>query len=106
MTDVHTTRALLASLRDALDLLESQLDPTRPGVDAIAQQATRVREGVYTLCTLRGREADSTGVDMLYDRANDLQQAMEALVTLVADARDDLATLEATLDQDDTENRS
>ena len=40
MTDVRTTRAFLASLRDALDLLESQLEPTRPGVDAIAQQAT------------------------------------------------------------------
>ena len=65
-----------------------------------------MREGVYTLCTLRGREADYTGVDMLYDRAHDLQQALEALVTLVADARDDLRALETALDQDDTEDRS
>ena len=45
------------------------------------------------------------GVDMLYDRAGDLQQALDALDTLVADARDDLDTLETALDEDDTQDR-
>jgi len=106
MTDLSNARALLASLRDALDALESQIDPTRTAVDEIASQATGVRDGVDKLCALRGREAEYTGVDMLYDRANDLQQAIEALAILVADARDDLATLETEMDQDDTADRS
>jgi hypothetical protein len=101
MTELSNARALLASLRDVLDAIDSQLDPTRTGVDEIAAQATRVRDGVDMLCALRGREAEYTGVDMLYDRANDLQQAIDALATLVADARDDLATLEAAMEADD-----
>jgi hypothetical protein len=106
MADLRDARTLLASLRDALHALESQCGPTQPGVNEIATLAARVRDGVDTLCALRGREAEYTGVDMLYDRANDLQQAMDALSSLVADAREDLAMLEAALEADDAEDRS
>jgi hypothetical protein len=37
---------------------------------------------------------------------NDLQQTMDAMLTLVADARDDLATPETQMDADDTADRA
>lgn len=105
MSDLRNGRTLLASLLDALQAIEHHLAPTRTEVDEITAHATCLRDGVERLCALRGHEAEYTGVDMLYDRAHDLQQTMDAMLTLVADARDDLATLETQMDADDTADR-
>ena len=57
MTEQNQARDLLATLRDALHQLEGTLGRTRDGVDDIASQVARLREGVAALGDLQQREA-------------------------------------------------
>jgi hypothetical protein len=52
MNEQNQAQALVATLRDALHTLEGALGRTREGVDAIASQAERLRDGVATLGVL------------------------------------------------------
>ena len=56
MTEQNQARPLLAMLRDALGTLEDALGRTREGVDEIASQAERLRDGVAALGELQQRE--------------------------------------------------
>jgi hypothetical protein len=47
-----TTRTLVATLRNALQDIASALGLTREGVDAIGQEAVRLREGLAALGAL------------------------------------------------------
>jgi hypothetical protein len=103
MTEMNKTRDLLATLRDALQKLASNLELTRDGVDEVASQAERLRDGVAALCDLRQREDTSIGIEMLVDAAVDFLEAFRALESGLLDAQADVDTLEAELadDEDD-----
>src|SRR6266478_3511654 len=61
MTETNKTRALVATLRDALHRLDFFLEHTREDVAEVASQAERLREGVAALGDLRQREDTSVG---------------------------------------------
>ncbi len=95
MTEQNQARDLLATLRDALHQLEVSLGRTREGVEEVASQAERLREGVAALCELRQREDISVGIEMLVDAAVDFLEAFRELAAGILDAQADVDTLEA-----------
>jgi hypothetical protein len=101
MTETNKTRDLLATLLDALHKLEGTLGLTRDGVDEIASQAERLRDGVEALCALRQREDTSVGVEMLVDAATDLLEAFRQLESGLLDAQADVDRLEEEMADDD-----
>src|SRR5215831_4287375 len=101
MTETNQRRALVATLRDALHKLEVTLGRTREGVDEIASQAERLREGVEALCDLRQREDTSIGIEMFVDAAVDLLEAFRALEAGLLDVQADVDTLEAEIEEED-----
>ena len=100
MTEMHKTRDLLATLRDALQKLEGILALTRDGVDEIASQVGRLRGVVEALGALRQGEDTSVGIDMLVDAAADFLEAFKALESGILDAQGDVNTLEAAMEND------
>ena len=100
MTEMHKTRDLLATLRDALQKLEGTLALTRDGVDEIASQVGRLRGGVEALGALRQGEDTSVGIDMLVDAAADFLEAFKELESGILDAQGDVNTLEAAMEND------
>jgi len=102
MTEQNQARPLLAMLRDALGTLEDTLGRTREGVDEIASQAERLRDGVAALGELRQREDISVGIEMFVDAAVDLLEAFRALEAGPLDVQGDVDTLEA--EMEDTAN--
>ena len=100
MTETNKAREVLATLRDALHQLEGALERTRAGVDEIASQAERLREGVEALCELRQREATSVGLDMFVDAAVELLEAFRALDAGVLDVQAEVDTFEELADDD------
>ena len=104
MTEHNQARDLLATLRDALHTLEGTLGLTREGVDEVASQAERLREGVAALCEIRQREDISVGIEMLVDAAVDFLEAFRELDAGILDAQADIDTLEAEM-ADDEERR-
>ena len=101
MTEQNQSRALLATLRDALHQLTCNLELTRSGVDGAASQAERIRDSVAVLCDLWQREATSVGIEMLVDAAVDFLEAFRALEAGILDAQTEVDTLEAELAGDD-----
>ena len=101
MTETHKRRELVAMLRDALQKLEVTLGRTREGVDEIASQAERLREGVEALCELRQREDTSIGIEMFVDAAVDLLEAFRALEAGILDVQAEVDTLEAEIEEED-----
>ena len=101
MTDQNQGRDLVATLRATLHQLAGTLDRTRAGVDEIASQVARLREGVAALGDLQPREATAVGVEMLVDAAADLLAAFRALDAGLFDAQGDVDTLEAAIDDTD-----
>ena len=95
MTEQHQARDLLATLRDALQQLEFNLQLTRSGVDGTASQAERIRDSVAALCDLWQREDTSVGIEMLVDAAVDFLTAFRALEAGLLDAQAEVDTLEA-----------
>ena len=102
MTEQNQASPLLAMLRDALGTLEDTLGRTREGVDEIASQAERLRDGVAALGELRQREDISVGIEMFVDAAVDLLEAFRALEAELLDVQGDVDTLEA--EMEDTAN--
>ena len=102
MTEQNQARNLLATLRDALHKLEVTLGRTREGVDEVASQAERLREGVAALCDLRQREDTSVGIEMFVDAAVDLLEAFRALESGILDAQAEVDMLEAEIEDEDT----
>jgi hypothetical protein len=100
MTETNRIRPLVATLREALQEIESALGLTREGVDAIGQAAVRLREGLAALGALR-REAASVGIDMVIDAAVALLQAFHDLELALPDAQGDVETLEAEREPED-----
>jgi hypothetical protein len=100
MTEQNQTRALLATLRDALHQLECNLELTRSGVAGAASQAERIRDSVAALCDLWQREDTSVGIEMLVDAAVDFLEAFRALEAGILDAQTEVDTLEAELADD------
>src|SRR5437867_9257259 len=100
MTEPNQARNLLATLRDALHTLEATLGRTREGVDEIASQAERLRDGVAALCELRQREDTSIGIEMFVDAAVDLLEAFRALESGILDVQAEVDTLEAEMADD------
>jgi hypothetical protein len=98
MTETNRTRTLVATLRDALHEIESALGLTREGVDAIGQEAVRLREGLAALGALQRREDTSVGIDMVIDAAVELLQAFSNLDMALPDAQADVETLEAEME--------
>src|SRR5438876_2314769 len=101
MTEANERRDLVATLRDALHKLEVTLGLTRDGVDEIASQAERLREGVEALCELRQREDTSIGIEMFVDAAVDLPEAFRALEAGILDVQAEVDTLEAEIEEED-----
>ena len=101
MTETNRLRTLVATLRDALQEMESVLELTREGVDAISQEAVRLREGLTALSALRRREDTSVGIDMVIDAAVALLQAFQDLELALPDAQADMETLEAEREDED-----
>ena len=101
MTEPNRRRALVATLRDALHKLEVTLGCTREGVDEIASQAERLREGVEALCELRQREDTSVGIEMFVDAAVDLLEAFRELESGILDVQAEVDTLEAEIEEED-----
>ena len=95
MTETNRIRTLVATLRAALQEIESELGLTRESVNAIGQEAVRRREGLAALGALRRREDASVGIDMLIDAAVALLQAFHDLELALPDAQADVETLEA-----------
>ena len=104
MTEMNKTRDLLATLRDALRQLESTLGRTRAGVDEIASQAARLRDGVAALCELRQREDTSVGIEMFVDAAVDLLEAFRELESGLLDVQAEVDTLAEEMADDDGRN--
>jgi hypothetical protein len=102
MTETNRRRTLVATLRDALREIDSELGLTREGVDAIGQEAVRLREGIAALSALRRREDASVGIDMVIDAAVALLQAFQDLELALPDAQGDVETLEAEMEDEDT----
>ena len=101
MTETNKRRDLVATLRDALHKLEVTLGRTRDGVDEIASQAERLREGGTALCELRQREDTSVGIEMFVDAAVDLLEAFRALEAGILDVQAEVDTLEAEIEEED-----
>jgi hypothetical protein len=101
MTETNRIRTLVAMLRDALQEIESALGLTREGVDAIGQEAMRLREGIAALGALRRQENTSVGIDMVIDAAVDLLQAFQDLELVLPEAQADVETLEAEREDED-----
>ena len=101
MTETNRIRTLVATLRDALQEIESELGLTREGVDAIGQEAVRLREGLAALGALRRREDTAVGIDMVIDAAVALLQAFRDLELALPDAQGDVETLEAEREDED-----
>src|SRR5215510_13255200 len=101
MTEQNQTRALLATLRDALHQLEFNLELTRSGVAGAASQAERIRDSVAALCDLWQREDTSVGIEMLVDAAVDFLEAFRALEAGILDAQTEVDTLEAEMEDDE-----
>ena len=101
MTETHKARDLFATLRNALQGIESALGLTRDGVDEIDTQAVRLREGLEALVALRQREAPSVGIDMVIDAAAGLLQAFHDLESALPDAQADVDTLEAAMEDNE-----
>jgi hypothetical protein len=87
MTEQNQDRDLVATPRDALRQREDSLKRTREGIDAIASQAARLRDGVAALCKLRQCEDTSVGIDMFVDAAVDLLEAFRALESEILDVQ-------------------
>src|SRR5215475_6387840 len=101
MTETNQRRDLVATLRDALHKLEVNLGLTREGVNEVASQAERLREGVEALCELRQREDTSIGIEMFVDAAVDLLEAFRALEAGILDVQAEVDTLEAEIEEED-----
>jgi hypothetical protein len=101
MTEQNQARALVATLRDALQKLEFSLGRTRDGVDEIASQTERLRAGVEALGELRQREATSVGIEMFVDAAVDLLEAFRALEAGLLDVQAEVDSLEAAMEDDE-----
>ena len=101
MTERHNTRDLVATLRDALHQLEVTLGRTREGVDEIASQAERLREGVEALCEIRQLEDTSVGIEMFVDAAVDLLEAFRELEAGLLDVQAEVDTLEAEIEDNE-----
>ena len=101
MTEQNQARDLLATLRDALQKLESTLKRTREGVDAIASQTERLRAGVEALGALRQRQETAVGIDMFVDAAADFLAAFRALESGILDAQTDVDMLESEMADDE-----
>jgi hypothetical protein len=95
MTEPHQAQHFLATLRDALQQLEFNLERTRSGVDGVASQAERIRDSMAALCDLWQREDTSVGIEMLVDAAVDFLTAFRALEAGLLDAQAEVTTLEA-----------
>ena len=103
MTEQNQARNLLATLLDALQQLEFNLELTRSGVDGVASQAERIRDSVAALCDLWQREDTSVGIEMLVDTAVDFLEAFRALEAGILDAQAEVDTLEAeTVDNEES----
>ena len=102
MTETNRIRTLVATLREAVQEIESALGLTREGVDAIGQEAVRLREGLAALGALRRREDTAVGIDMVIDAAMALLQAFQDLELALPDAQGDVETLEAEREDEDT----
>src|SRR5437667_11447434 len=101
MTEQNQARALLATLRDALQQLEFNLELTRSGVDGVASQAERIRDSVAALCDLWQREDTSVGIEMFVDAAVDFLEAFRALESGLLDVQAEVNSLEAELTDDE-----
>jgi hypothetical protein len=101
MTETNRIRTLVATLREAVHEIESALGLTREGVDAIGQEAVRLREGLTALGALRRREDTAVGIDMVIDAAVALLQAFQDLELALPDAQADMETLEAESEDED-----
>jgi hypothetical protein len=101
MTETNQPRDLVAMLRDALHTLEGTLERTREGVDEIASQAERLRDGVAALCDLRQREDTSVGIEMFVDAAVDLLDAFRELEAGILDVQAEVDTLEVEIAEED-----
>jgi hypothetical protein len=101
MTETNRIRTLVATLREAVQEIESALGLTREGVDAIGQEAVRLREGLAALGALRRREDTAVGIDMVIDAAVALLQAFQDLELALPDAQAEMETLEAEREDED-----
>jgi hypothetical protein len=101
MTETNRIRILVATMRSALQEIEAELELTREGVDAIGQEAVRLREGLAALGALRRREDAAVGIDMVIDAAVALLQAFHDLEMALPDAQTDVETLEAEREDED-----
>jgi len=101
MTETNRIQTLVATLRSALEEMESELGLMREGVDAIGQEAAGLREGLAALGALRRREDASVGIDMLIDAAVALLQAFHDLELALPDAQGDVEMLEAEMEDED-----
>ena len=95
MTEPNKARDLLATLRDALHQLEGTLGLTREGVEEVASQAERLRDGVAALCEIWQREDTSVAIEMLVDAAVDFLEAFRELDAGILDAQAEVDALEA-----------
>jgi len=102
MPETNRIRTLVATLRAALQEIESELGLTREGIDALGQEAVRLREGLAALGALRRREDTAVGIDMVIDAAVALLQAFHDLELALPDAQADVETLEAEREDEDT----
>ena len=101
MTERNQTQTLVATLHDALHKIASALGRTREEVDAIDQEAARLREGIAALGALQQREDTSVGIDMVIDAAVALLQAVHDLAMALPDAQTDVETLAAAREDED-----
>jgi hypothetical protein len=102
MTEQNQTQTLFATLREALQRLEFNLELTRSGVDGAVSQAERLRAGVAALGALRQRDPTVVGIDMLVDAALDFLEAFHAVEDGLLAAQTEVDTLEAELaDEED-----
>ena len=100
MTEQHQTRPLLATLRDALQEMDAELERMREGIDAIDAQAARPREGLAALGALRQDEIAAVGIDMVIDAVTELLQVVNDLEAALPDAQADVETLEAEMEDE------
>ena len=103
MTETNRIRTLVATLREAVQEIDSALGLTREGVDAIGQEAVRLRESLAALGALR-REDTVVGIDMVIDAAVALLQAFQDLELALPDAQGDVETLEAEMEDEDSQD--
>ena len=101
MTETNRIQTLVATLREAVHEIASELGLTREGVDAIGQEAVRLREGLAALSALRRQEDASVGIDMVIDAAVALLQAFHDLELALPDAQGDVETLGAEREHED-----